>query len=164
MEKIYKENAKIVYQYIFCLCRDEMLAEEITQETFVIAIKKIHQFKGECKVSVWLCQIAKHLWYKELKRKKKSKLISMEETNLELISHDLEEAICQKEERLNLLKDIQKLDGKTKEVIYLRIMGNLSFEEIGQIVGKTANWARVTFYRGKEKIKEERKHGKKDRM
>ena len=49
---------------------------------------------------------------------------------------------------------MQKLDEKTREVIYLRITGELSFKEIGDILNKSENWARVTFYRGKQKMKE----------
>ncbi len=58
------------------------------------------------------------------------------------------------EEKINLYKKLQNLDEKTREVIYLRITGELSFKEIGVILNKTENWARVTFYRGKNKLKE----------
>ena len=49
---------------------------------------------------------------------------------------------------------MQKLDDLTREVIYLRITGELSFKEIGSILNKTENWARVTFYRGKNNMRE----------
>lgn len=49
-------------------------------------------------------------------------------------------------------------DSDTKELMYLRIFGELSFREIGDIMSKTENWARVTFYRSKEKLKKEIKH------
>ena len=65
IEKIYKQYSKTVYKYVFCLTNNEDLSEEITQETFAIAVQKINTFKGDCKISVWLCQIAKFLWYKE---------------------------------------------------------------------------------------------------
>ena len=70
MEKIYQEYSETVYKYLFCLTSDADLAEDLTQETFAIAVKNIPKFRGDCKVSSWLCQIAKHLWYKELKRNK----------------------------------------------------------------------------------------------
>ena len=63
--------------------------------------------------------------------------------------------INEKNERIKLYKKIHKLDDNTKEVFYLRIYGNLSFKEIGEILGKTEEWARVVFYRGKIKLKEE---------
>ncbi len=55
---------------------------------------------------------------------------------------------------------MQKLDEKSRELIYLRMVGNLDFSEIGEILGKTANWSRVNFYRAKQKIKEVNKSGK----
>ena len=61
MERLYEENVKAVYKYLFCLTHNADLAEELTQETFCQAMKGLEQFRGECKISVWLCQIAKRL-------------------------------------------------------------------------------------------------------
>ena len=158
IEEIYKEHSNTVYKYLFCLTGNEDLSEELTQETFAIAVKEIKKFKGNCKVSVWLCQIAKHLWYKELKKKKRN--ISIEEISDIQDSENLENLVINKEEKLKLFKDIQKLDERSKELIYLRMVGNLDFTEIGEILGKTANWARVNFYRAKQKIREVNKNGK----
>lgn len=157
IEEIYKEHSNAVYKYLFCLTGSEDLSEELTQETFAIAVKEIKKFKGNCKVSVWLCQIAKHLWYKELKKKKN---ISIEEIGDLQETETVEDFIFKKEEKIKLFKDIQKLDEKSRELIYLRMVGNLDFTEIGEILGKTPNWARVNFYRAKQKIREENKNGK----
>ena len=73
IEEVYKQYSNTVYKYLFCLTGKEEIAEDLTQETFAIAIKQINKFRGDCKISVWLCQIAKHLWYKELKKSKKIK-------------------------------------------------------------------------------------------
>lgn len=159
MEEIYQDYAQTVYKYLFCLTRKKELAEDLTQETFSIAVKEILKFRGDCKISVWLCQIAKHLWYQELKKKKTTNL---EEIKEEMMTEDtLEDVICEKEEKLELFKKIQKLEVPMKEVMYLRLAGDLNFSEIGEILGKSENWARVTFHRGKQKIKEERNHAKK---
>ena len=161
IEEIYKEYSTTVYKYLFCLTQNRDISEELTQETFAIAVEDIKKFRGECKLSVWLCQIAKHLWYKELKKSKKNVNVSFEEVNDNILyDESLEELICEKEEKLKLFKDMQKLDEKSREVMYLRMVGNLSYEEIGEILGKTANWSRVTFYRAKQKIREENKDEK----
>ena len=161
IEEIYKEYSITVYKYLFCLTQNRDISEELTQETFAIAVEDIKKFRGECKLSVWLCQIAKHLWYKELKKSKKSVNVSLEEVNDNILyDESLEELICEKEEKLKLFKDMQKLDEKSREVMYLRMVGNLSYEEIGEILGKTANWSRVTYYRAKQKIREENKDEK----
>ncbi len=161
IEEIYKEYSITVYKYLFCLTQNRDISEDLMQETFAIAVKDIKKFRGDCKLSVWLCQIAKHLWYKELKKKNKNANISFEEINENVLYDETpEQIICGKEEKLKLFKDIQKLDGKSKEVMYLRLIGNLSYEEIGEILGKTSNWSRVTFYRAKQKIREENKNEK----
>ena len=152
IEEIYKNYANAVYKYLFCLTKNEDIAEDLTQETFAVAVKEIHKFKGNCKVSVWLCQIAKHLWYKELKKKANKSISFIEDIEEEIkTTKTVEDIVCQKEEKLKLFKDMQMLDEKTKEVMYLRLVGNLNFIEIGEVLGKTPNWARVTFYRGKQK-------------
>ena len=165
MEEIYKQHSKAVFKYLFCLTGNEALAEDLTGETFAIAVKKINQFKGNCKVSVWLCQIAKHLWYKELKKEKRWKSISLEEIANDVVEiHTTEEIVCKNEEKLKLFKEMQKLDGQAREVMYLRLIGNLSFIEIAEILGKTPNWTRVTFYRAKQKIREVCQDGKENGM
>ena len=151
IEKIYEEYFETVNKYLFCLTHNNDLSEELTQETFYKAIKKIDTYKGECKMSVWLCQIAKNLWYDQCR--KKQKIINIEEKD-NLYINSLEEQVILNDEKISLYKKMQNLDEKTREVIYLRITGELSFREIGIILNKTENWARVTFYRGKNQLRE----------
>lgn len=153
LEKIYKQYFNYVYKYLLILSHDNDLTEEITQETFSIAIKEIDKFKGESKISVWLCQIAKHLYFKEMKRKKKMASILDEKIEEVESKISIEEQIEFKDEKEKIYRKIEALDDNTKEVMKLRLEADLSFKQIGDILGKTENWARVTFYRGKQKIK-----------
>ena len=133
------------------------MSEEIVQETFEVAIKNIDKFKGESKISTWLCQIAKYIWYKNLKKEKKVQNVSFEELENVIISNTiLEEEILEKQEKIEMFKKVQKLDEQTRNVIYLRILGNLDYKEIAEIMNKTPTWARVVFFRGKQKLKEEK--------
>ncbi|GED68207.1 RNA polymerase subunit sigma [Brevibacillus reuszeri] len=153
IEHLYEEYAQTVYKYLFSLSQNADLSEELTQETFYQAMKTIHHFRGECKISVWLCQIAKHLWYNEINKKNKTRSISIDD--LEIPVHtgkNVEAAVLQNEEKLALFRMLHRLDEKTKEVMYLRLSGDLSFSEIGDILGQSETWARVTFYRGKQKM------------
>ena len=151
--EMYEEYFKTVYKYLFCLTHNEDISEELTQETFYKAVSKINTYRGECKISVWLCQIAKNLWYDQCRKNKK--LIDIDKENkLDEIIISAEEEVLQNDEKITLYKKMQNLDEKTREVMYLRITGELSFKEIGEILNKTENWARVTFYRGKNKLKE----------
>ena len=152
IEQIYKEYFETVNKYLFCLTQNNDISEELTQETFYRAVKKINTYRGECKISVWLCQIAKNLWYDYYRKNKKltneDEIFSIQEMNT------LEEKVISNDEKISLYKKMQNLDEKTREVMYLRITGELSFKEIGVILNKTENWARVTFYRGKNRLKE----------
>ena len=154
IKKIYEEYFETVNKYLFCLTHNNDISEELTQETFYKAVKKIDTYKGECKMSVWLCQIAKNLWYDQCRKNKK--FVKTEETNLLNVQelNTLEEQVISNDEKISLYKKMQNLDEKTREVVYLRITGELSFKEIGIILNKTENWARVTFYRGKNQLKE----------
>lgn len=156
MEEIYKEYSKIVYKYLLSITNDTELAEELMQETFASAVKNIDKFRQECSVKTWLCTIAKNKWIDFYKKKKKVNEINIDEINEKLlVSNSLEEDYTDKSEIINIYKKIHKLDEKTKEVIYLRIKSDFSFKEIGSIMGHSEQWARITFYRGKMKLKEE---------
>ena len=155
IEQIYEKYFDTVNKYLFCLTHNSDISEELTQETFYRAVQKIDNFKGNCKISVWLCQIAKNLWYDELRKSKKTNNINDEEEMFLISSkEDTENEVISKDNKIELYKQLQKLDEKTREVVYLRITGELSFKEIADILNKTENWARVTFYRGKQKLKE----------
>lgn len=153
IEQIYEKYFKTVNKYLFCLTHDNDMSEELTQETFYKAVQKINTFNGKCQMSVWLCQIAKNLWYDQCR---KNKIIINFEENLYDVQapETVESQIISNDEKLSLYKKMQALDVITREVMYLRITGELSFKEIASILDKTENWARVTFYRGKNKLKE----------
>lgn len=154
IEEIYKENFEVVRKYLFCLTHSNDIAEELTQKTFYMAVKKIDTFKGKCKISVWLCQIAKNLWYNELKKNRKTETINEQEEFEVLPLNTVEEIVISNENKVNFYKKIHQLDAPMKDVIYLRITGELSFKEIASVLSKTENWARVMFYRAKQKLKE----------
>ena len=151
MSEIYQRHAQTVYKFLLSQTRDEGLAEELTQETFYQAVRSIHRFDGGCKVSVWLCQIAKHLWYQHLRKHRRE--VPMPEDPPELPAPSAEEGALEREGKLELLRLIHDLPEEPREVVYLRVFGGLSFREIGDICGRTETWARVTFYRTKEKLR-----------
>ena len=156
MDTIYKKYGEIVYKYVFCLTGNEDITEEIVQETFLVAVKDINKFRGECKISTWLCQISKYIWYKKLKKEKLKKEIPLDILKNTLsIEESIEENFWNKEKKIELFKKLQNFDEDTKNVMYLRIFGNFEYNEIAEIMNKTSNWARVVFFRGKQKLKEE---------
>lgn len=151
MDVIYREYADSIFRFLRTLCGEACTAEELTQETFYQAVKSAHKYDGTCKVSTWLCQIAKHLWYRELDKRKR-KGTSMLEESMVSDKAGPEDELCIREEKMDVFKKVHILDETAKEVVLLRITGAFSFQEIGEIFGKNENWARVTFYRAKQKI------------
>ena len=160
MEDIYEKYSKLVYSYLLSLTKDSSIAEDLMQETFYSAIKNINKFRNESSFKVWLCKIAKNKWtdyYKKSKKTNEVNLDYLDETCFS--SYFIEDNVINKQETLNVLKSIHNLDETSKEVIYLRIGMNLSFREIGMIMGKNENWARIIFYRAKIKLKEDLNNG-----
>ena len=156
IEELYRTYFDIVYRYIRSISQDGALAEEVTQETFFKALKKADQFRGDCDVRVWLCQIAKNTLYDHLKKQKKQllwdeKLEKAESAGGEL----LEEKLAQRSQAMEIHKVLHRLSEPYKEVFSLRTFGELTFREIGMLFGKSENWARVTYYRARVKIREE---------
>ncbi|MEK4876661.1 MULTISPECIES: RNA polymerase sigma factor [Paenibacillus] len=150
-ERLYREYSTQVYKFVFSFCHNHLLAEEITQETFYRAIKSIDKYDGTCKVYVWLCQIAKHVWYQELDKQRKRKSEELEDAPL-ANANSTESQLIFAQDKMDLFKQLHLLDPNTKEVLYLRLTGEFSFREIGEILGRDETWARVTFYRGKQKL------------
>ena len=145
IEEMYNKYSEIVYKYVFCLTGNEDTAEEIVQETFLVAVRDINKFRGECKISTWLCQISKYIWYKRLKKEKKETPLDILQDSI-LIEDSIEENFCDKESKIQLFKKLQELDEDTRNVMYLRIFGNFEYSEIAEIINKTSNWARVVFF------------------
>lgn len=151
-ERIYSEYYDTVFRYILSLCRDRQLAQEVTQEAFFRALKKIDTFRGECKLSVWLCQIAKNTYCTMVRGQGKQTELTPETIPA---GEDLEERLMDGDTALTLHRLLHRMDQPYKEVFWMRTFGELSFREIGAIWGKTESWARVTYHRARMKLKEE---------
>lgn len=150
-DEIYKLYVNDVFRYLMCLTGDKGLAEELTQETFYKAYKNIDGFKGKCKMYVWLCQIAKNSYFSYLR---KSKIENREVLEDNIISEtNVYEEFIQAHDFISLHKILHTLEEPYKEVFTLRLFGELSYKQISEIFGKSESWARVTYYRAKEKIK-----------
>lgn len=161
MDAIYKKYCKCVYNFLYKLTNDIELSEELTQETFYTAIKKINTLNKKESIRTWLYQIAKNKWKDYLKKNKKAN-IDLDENTVEnlVANYDIEEDIIAKDNIIEFYKKIHMLDIDTREIIYLKIIRNFTFKEISQILGKSEEWARTKFYRGKLRLKESLKDEK----
>ena len=151
-EKIFQDNQAFIFRYLVKLCGNESLAEELTQETFFRAYMNLTGLRREEKVTVWLCQIAKNTyfaWYNEQKR-----LQPLDDIPVSIDTQDLAEAFVEKELSAKAYSYLHKMDEPYKEVFMLCVFGGLSLKDISGLFGKSESWARVTFYRAKQKLME----------
>ena len=146
-EKYYED----VLRFLRGLSRDEYLAEELAQETMFRAIKSIRTFNGDCELRVWLCTIAKNLFFTYCKRQK---CLSYEETceNFEAEEELFVQIIEDREMAFRVHRILHDMKEPYKEVFSLRIFGELSFREIGELFQKSEHWACVTYHRAKGMI------------
>ncbi len=153
-EELYTTYFDDVYRYIRKLSGNEHVAEEITSDTFFKAMSAIDSFRNDCDFRVWLCQIAKNSYYSYLKKQKK--LDNLEAFELEHIvdpNSFIEEGIVSKEQVGEIQQILHGIPDPYKEVFMWRVFADFSFKQIGQIFGKTDNWACVTYHRTKAMIK-----------
>lgn len=159
-EKMLCAEYEAVYRYTLSLCKNETQAEDITQDTFLKAMRAYDKFKGKCSLYTWLCSIAKREFLNRLRKQSR-------ETDLDKNFHvpdekgdSLENLIQKKDTAMYIHTLLHKMDEPYKEVFSLRVFGELSFSDIAKLFSKTESWARVTFHRARKQINEQlRKDG-----
>lgn len=147
MDELYRQYSQILFHFLYTRCQDRELAEDLMQETFLKALESLDSYDGSCKLSTWLCQIGKHLLYQHWSKTNRTRLEELDET-LES-GHDTQQHAMAKVELADVWEHLQNLSPDMRRVVELRVLGDLSFREIGNLLGKSENWARVTFYRAK---------------
>lgn len=155
MDSVYQEYANLVYRFLYSYTHDSGWAEELMQETFLRAVGSITRYDGSCQLSVWLCQIAKHVLYQELRQKRRLEIAELTDYLPDNSAPEGESDVIRQENKVELYRAVHHLPEPEREVVLYRISGELSFREIGAILGKSENWSRTVFYRAKQKIKKE---------
>ena len=150
-EEIYAEHYTLIFKYAMSLCGRPSLAEEITQEAFFKAFRRIGSFRGDCRISSWLCRIAKNCYLDHVRREQKR----IHEAGETQSGESPEALLVRKETAQDVHKALHRLREPYKEVFWLKTFGELSCREIGELFGKSESWGRVTYYRAKMMIREE---------
>lgn len=151
-EDVYQVYGKKVYLYLLSLTGNPSEAEELLAETFYRAFLHIDSFEERSSMYTWLCQIGKNAWLKECRRKKRLDDRDVGEIELSSEAQPLEMQVIKKEEHKALMKEIYKLKEPYREVFMLHTFGEMKLKEIASLYAKTEEWARVTYYRAKNKI------------
>ena len=145
MDSVYQEYASLVYRFLYSYTQDAEWSQELMQETFLRAVGSISRYNGSCKLSVWLCQIAKHVLYQELRKKKRAEMVELADYLPDDSSEDGETSVLNQENKIELYQAIHHLPELEREVILYRITGELSFREIEAILEMSENWSRTVF-------------------
>ncbi|MDO5714495.1 MAG: RNA polymerase sigma factor [Tissierellia bacterium] len=152
-ENIYELYFRDIYLYLKSFTKDATTAEELTQETFYKALNSIHTFDGSKDIRAWLFTIARNTYFSTYRKRKNISLQEnfnhFEDKRVKIVEH-----LSQKEEAFEIHRFLHDMNEPYKEVFTLRVFGELSFEKIGELFGKSSGWARVTYHRGKKKILE----------
>ena len=149
--KRYIRNTSIQYFNIHFPFAKTRHGQRNSLKRLSLRLKNIGTFRGECRLSVWLCQIAKNTFYTEVKRQQRQADYPLDTIP---VTENIEQQLLNKETAFELHRLLHRLDDPYKEVFWMRTFGELSFAEIGSLFGKSESWARVTYHRAKLKIKE----------
>lgn len=152
-EEVYRTYFREVELYLRAICKDELLAEELTEQVFFQALKALPTFRGDCDIRTWLCAMGRNLYLSHLRRQKPTE--SIDELQIPDPRRSIEEQVSDKQQALAIHKVLHDLPEPYKEVFSLRVFGLLSFADIGSLFGKTANWACVTYHRARQKIQKD---------
>lgn len=155
MDIVYQKYSRLIYGFLYSHTHNAEWSEEMTQETFLKASMSISRYDASCKLSVWLCQIAKHILWQELRKKNRFKMVELTDDLPDVSMPEGETFVIQQENKIELYQAIHHLPEQEREVALYRICGELSFREIGEIMGKSENWSRTVFFRAKQKIRKE---------
>ena len=149
---VYEEYFDDVRLFLAALCRNADLAEELTAQTFFKALQKLHTFHGDCDIRTWLCRIGKNEWLTYCRKQRIT--VPLDELVIPSPQAPVEEQLDDAQEAMRIHKLLHKLPEPYKEVFSLRVFGELSFKQIGEVFGKSQNWACVTYHRARQKIME----------
>lgn len=152
-ESIYRDYFEDVFRYTRSLTLDENRAEELTEETFFRAMRSLSSFRGDCEIRIWLCRIAKNLYLSD--QKKRNRYIEEEPGDELADGTDFIAEFTDHETALEIHRILHRMEEPYKEIFSLRVFGDISFREIGDLFGKSEHWACVTYHRAREKLRKE---------
>ena len=149
-ETIYRTYFRDVELYLRAVCKDEVLAEELTEQVFFQALKALPSFRGDCDIRTWLCAMGRNCYLSHLRKVRPAE--DIDEIQIPDPRKSVEERIVDREQAIAIHRVLHHLPEPYKEVFSLRVFGQLSFQDIGGLFGRTANWACVTYHRARAKI------------
>ena len=154
-EKLYNQYYKRVYAFLYKLCRDAVICEDMTQDTFFEAYKSLYKYDGSCLMFTFLAAIAINVYYKYL-RKKKIEYVDIDLLCDTISQAETPESICMRNcQAQSVKRAVERLPKKYRDVVILRTYADMPYSEIALSLGITENSAKVIYHRAKKILKEE---------
>ena len=149
LEETYQKFQKELYLYLFSLCQNRQLTEDLLQETFLKALLSLSDSHGN--IRAWLYAVARNLFYNHQKKAKKEVL--SEDISDAQLTEDILDQILQEEKLKNLYDGIRKLENRKQEVLQLQYFAHLSKKEIAAVLHLTPEQVRILAYRARKELK-----------
>ena len=149
VESLYREYSGDVYRYLLYMCRNPHVAEDLCQSTFLKVISGIRGFRGSCPVKTWIFTIARHEYFHWLRANPATEELREDWKEMAHGGADVAEQYEKREQAARGFSYINALEETHRSLMTLRLVNELSFREIGTVLQRTENWARVTFMRDK---------------
>ncbi len=152
---LYTQYQPDIYRFLLRMTGgDAAAAEELTQETFYQAFLSFGRFRGECTVKTWLCQIAKNVYGKYIRREMRQRGSAEKQRGLPEEQVSAAEAAEQREQIRHIREAMKTLAEPMRTVAEYRLCSGLNYAEIAQLTGVRAETAAVMCSRAKQKLRQ----------
>lgn len=139
-----------LYRFLLALSGDPHQAEDLTQEVFYRALLHIDRYREQGQMFTWLCAIGKNLWLSQCRRKR-----AAPEPLHDTPQPGPEETLSDREVQQALRMAVAALPEDYRDVVILYVYGDIPLKEISAMKGKSESWAKVTYYRAKQMLRQE---------
>lgn len=153
-EEIYQKYKDTVYGYLYYMCREEELARDLAQETFLKIFLGMRKFRGECSEKTWCLTIARNTFLTYARKKQPMLLGDTELANMEDTSEYLPEEHMIRQETGKTVRDVLALLAEDERtLLLLRDYEGISYGEIARILGFSESNVKVRLHRVRQKYR-----------
>lgn len=136
---------KRIFGFIYNMIHNRDTAEELTQDTFVKIYENLYKYNSKRPIKPWIFKIAYNITLNYIKKNKKSMF-------LKEVSHTdmFQEEINNIEIKDILIRELDDIKPDSRMIVILKIMEDLTFEQIASMIGISVSSTKLKFYRSKK--------------
>ena len=145
LAQIYVSYARLIYRYHYSRVGNPADAEDLTSQTFMAVLESLPRYQHRGRFTAWMFQIARNKAMDHFRGN--NKMSTVTGPVADTAQADALEAVYQKESKTQLKRLLQTLDEDERELLRLRFTAELSFVQIGQLLGRTEDAVRKSIRR-----------------